>query len=108
MELRELLQNITPPDEAAREQAHRRLLAKNRQINNPEEHLCEGDSCVLDDSVTEIFGKGLIPWQSGESPAAAIRSATTSGKGGIHPEGRTASRAPGMSAAIPRKSARRS
>lgn len=40
-----------------REQAHRRLLAKNRQINNPEEHLCEGDSCVLDDSVTEIFGK---------------------------------------------------
>ena len=57
MELRELLQNITPPDEAAREQAHRRLLAKNRQINNPEQHLCEGDSCVLDDSVTEIFGK---------------------------------------------------
>ena len=40
-----------------REQAHRRLLAKNRQISNPEQHLCEGDSCVLDDSVTEIFGK---------------------------------------------------
>lgn len=63
---------------------------------------------VMDTFMTEIFGKGLIPWQSGESPAAAIRSATTSGKGGIHPEGRTASRAPGMSAAIPRKSARRS
>ena len=27
MELRELLQNITPPDEAAREQAHRRWAA---------------------------------------------------------------------------------
>ena len=63
---------------------------------------------VMDTFMTEIFGKGLLPWQSGESPAAAIRSATTSGKGGIHPEGRTASRAPGMSAAIPRKSARRS
>ena len=63
---------------------------------------------VMDTFMTEIFGKGLIPWQSGESPAAAIRSATTSGKGGIHPEGRTASRAPGMSAAISRKSARRS
>ena len=63
---------------------------------------------VMDTFMTEIFGQGLIPWQSGESPAAAIRSAITSGKGGIHPEGRTASRAPGMSAAIPRKSARRS
>ena len=41
----------------AREQAHRRLLAKNRQIDNPEEHLCEGDSCVLDDSVIKVFGK---------------------------------------------------
>lgn len=40
-----------------REQAHRRLLAKNRQIDNPEEHLCEGDSCVLDDSVIKVFGK---------------------------------------------------
>ena len=56
---------------------------------------------VMDTFMTEIFGKGLIPWQSGESPAAAIRSATTSGKGGIHPEGRTASRAPGMSAPYP-------
>ena len=36
---------------------------------------------VMDTFMTEIFGKGLIPWQSGESPAAAIRSATTSGKG---------------------------
>ncbi|MCQ5090447.1 nicotinate-nucleotide--dimethylbenzimidazole phosphoribosyltransferase, partial [Ruthenibacterium lactatiformans] len=27
MDLRELLQNITPPDEAAREQAHRRWAA---------------------------------------------------------------------------------
>ena len=63
---------------------------------------------VMDTFMTEIFGKGLIPWQSGESPAAAIRSAITSGKGGIHPEGRTASRAPGMSTAISRKSARRS
>ena len=34
---------------------------------------------VMDTFMTEIFGKGLIPWQSGESPAAAIRSATTSG-----------------------------
>lgn len=40
-----------------REQAHRRLLAKNRQIDNPEEHLCERDSCVLDDSVIKVFGK---------------------------------------------------
>lgn len=40
-----------------REQAHRRLLAKNRQIDNPEEHLCEGDNCVLDDSVIKVFGK---------------------------------------------------
>ena len=40
-----------------REQAHRRLLAKNRQIDNPEEHLCEGGSCVLDDSVIKVFGK---------------------------------------------------
>lgn len=40
-----------------REQAHRRLLAKNRQIDNPEEYLCEGDSCVLDDSVIKVFGK---------------------------------------------------
>lgn len=40
-----------------REQAHRRLLAKKRQIDNPEEHLCEGDSCVLDDSVIKVFGK---------------------------------------------------
>ena len=40
-----------------REQAHRRLLAKNRQIDNPEKHLCEGDSCVLDDSVIKVFGK---------------------------------------------------
>ena len=30
---------------------------------------------VMDTFMTEIFGKGLIPWQSGESPAAAIRSA---------------------------------
>ena len=40
-----------------REQAHRRLLAKHRQINNPEQHLSEGESGTLDDSVTEIFGK---------------------------------------------------
>ena len=32
---------------------------------------------VMDTFMTEIFGKGLIPWQSGESPAAAIRLAIT-------------------------------
>ncbi|MEI3580839.1 MAG: hypothetical protein V8Q30_13130 [Acutalibacteraceae bacterium] len=52
-----------------RDQAHRRLLAKNRQINNPEEHLCEGDSCVLDDSVTEIFGK-----KPGTAPVVQFRT----------------------------------
>ena len=63
-----------------REQAHRRLLAKNRQIDNPEEHLCEGDSCVLDDSVIKVFGKDgrnlcdepFAPKPQGLVPAALL------------------------------------